>query len=84
VSGKPSRENMPELIETISAIIELFCSWRLYLCVAVGVGGAIILHRVFPDVWRVWFVSVPFVIATLVAGWRWQRAADNKSVFGHK
>jgi hypothetical protein len=67
---------MGALLELIEGVVELWCSWRFYLCLAIGVGCAIILHRAIPDVGWVWFLSIPFAVASVVVGWFWQRAAD--------
>jgi len=69
---------MAALLELVEGFSELWCSWRFYLCLAVGAGGAVLLHRAFPDEAWIWFISIPLAIAFIVAGWRWQCAADQK------
>jgi predicted branched-subunit amino acid permease len=69
---------MMALLELIEGIVELWCSWRFYLCLAVGLGVAVLLHHLVPDQGWVYLMSVPLVIAALVGGWRWQVAADFK------
>jgi len=67
---------MMALLELIVGIIELWCSWRLYLCLAIGLGIAVFLHSSFPEDAWVWFFSVPFAVGSIIVGWRWQRAVD--------
>jgi hypothetical protein len=67
---------MMALLELVEGIVELWCSWRFYLCLAVGLGVAFLLHHLVPDRGWVYFISVPLVIIALVSGWRWQVAAD--------
>jgi hypothetical protein len=64
------------LLEVIDGIVDLVCSWRLYLCLGIGVGVAALFHASFPDRVWVWFVSVPLVVTSFIVGWRWQEAAD--------
>jgi hypothetical protein len=52
---------MTSLLELIEGLVELWCLWRLYLCVAIGVLLAMLLHHSIGDAVWVWFVSVPVV-----------------------
>jgi hypothetical protein len=67
---------MMGLIELIEGIVELWCSWRFYVCLCLAAGIAISLHNTFPHQSWVWFVSVPTVIAGIGLGFRWQARAD--------
>jgi hypothetical protein len=68
---------MMALIELVEGIIELWCSWRFYLCLAIGLGVAVLLHHIVRDEGWVYFISVPLFVVALVSGWRWQVAADS-------
>ena len=65
------------LIEIILGIAELWCSWRLYVCLAAAAGVAVALHNAIPDQVWVWFISLPVVIAGIALGVWWQTRRDN-------
>ena len=66
------------LIDLFGGIAELWCSWRLYICLGIVVGFAVGLHNTFPDQAWTWFVSVPTVIIGIGFGFWWQIRADGK------
>lgn len=62
------------VLEIIWEIADLFCSWRLYLCLGPALLGAFFLHASFPDASWPWFISIPIVITALCGGlyWDWR------------
>lgn len=64
------------LIELIGAIVELWCSWRLYVSLSIAVGIDVVLHHAFPDQAWVEYASVSAVIIGLGLGFWWQIRAD--------
>ncbi len=66
------------IFEFLSELLELFLSWRLYLCIAAGLMIAYFFHSIFPGaIWQ-WFISAPTVIVSTIAGWRWQTSRHLK------
>jgi hypothetical protein len=63
-------------IELMGGVFELWCSWRLYVCLGVAMGIAATLHQAFPDQNWVWFVSMPTMITGFALGFWWQLQAD--------
>jgi len=66
------------IFEFLSELLELFLSWRFYLCIAIGLIIAYFFHSIFPGAVWPWFISVPGIISSLIIGWRWQTAHDQK------
>ena len=69
---------MSALLHLIEGLAELWCSWRLYLCLGVGLGAAFLLHRLLPEANWILFISVPLGIASFVLGVRRQVEADRE------
>jgi hypothetical protein len=66
------------LFDIVGELLDLFRSWRLYLCVVPVLLGAYFLHEGYPGVTWTWFVSVPATIIAFCAGlyWEWRVNAD--------
>jgi hypothetical protein len=60
------------IIEIIVGLIDLLAFWRFWLTIAPSVAAAVVFHRAFPNHAWPWFLSIPFLIAALIAGIHWQ------------
>ena len=58
--------------DIIVDIVDLFWSWRVYLCVVPAVLLAYLLHDKWPEAGWLWFLTVPSVVGALVLGLRWE------------
>ncbi|HEY5742083.1 MAG TPA: hypothetical protein VIS99_06030 [Terrimicrobiaceae bacterium] len=66
------------IFEIILQAVDVWCSWRFYLCAVVFVGIAIFLHNRFGDQTWVWFISVPCAIIGIGGGLYWQIKANRE------
>jgi hypothetical protein len=64
------------LFDIVGELLDLFRSWRLYLCVVPVLLGAYFLHDRYPGATWTWFISVPVVIGAFVLGLRWEWRAS--------
>ncbi len=66
------------LLDIVGELLDLFRSWRLYLCVGPVLLGAYLLHDALAGVTWTWFVSVPAVTGGFCGGlyWEWRVNRD--------
>lgn len=62
------------IFEIVGEVVEAFGSWRLFLCVAPVLVGALLLHHAYPEASWTWYVSVPALVGALAGGcwWEWR------------
>ena len=67
---------MLDLLELISGIGELLCSWRFYLCLFLSFAVVGLVYWLIPDRSICLAVSIPVAVIGLVTGIVWQIRKD--------
>ena len=64
-------------LEVLADVVDVFASWRLYLCLTPALIIAYYLNKAYPDAYWPWLISGLLVTSSFVLGVRWDWKASH-------